>query len=186
MRSKRISLKVVDALNKHEIPYMLVGSLATNFYSIARSTKDADIVIQASLIDTARILASECRELRIDPQFGFEGVTSTARILLRTGRPQFIVELFALSDDLHDQERFRRRVQADWEGRPTWIATLEDALVTKLRWAGTAGREKDYVDARNVIATSGERVDWPYVERWCDVHGSRPLLDRLREELKRR
>jgi hypothetical protein len=47
-----------------------------------------------------------------------------------------------------------------------------------------AGREKDVADARNLIAVQADVVDWPYVEQWCDRHGTRQLLDQLRQECK--
>ena len=66
--------------------------------------------------------------------------------------------------------------------RLVWIATLEDMIITKLRWSQHAGREKDISDARNLIGVQQEHVDWPYVESWCDRHGTRELLERLRHE----
>ena len=36
---------LIDALEAIETPYMLVGSLASNLYGIARSTQDADLVV---------------------------------------------------------------------------------------------------------------------------------------------
>lgn len=186
MTSEEISLRVVEILNEHQIPYMLVGSLSTNFHSTVRSTKDADFVIQASLSDTARLVARECETLQLDPQFGFESVTATRKLMLRSGADDpFIVELFGLSDDPHDQERFRRRMSVDWNGQPTWIATAEDALVTKLRWSQSAGREKDITDARNIVAIQADALDWPYVESWCERHGTREVLERLRRECER-
>jgi len=186
MMAEDISLRVVKILNEHDVPYMLVGSLSTNFHSIIRSTKDADIVIQAGLAETARLIAWHCDVLTVDPQLGFENVTAMQRIILRADADSFVVELFSLSDDAHDQQRFQRRQRLEWLGEPTWIATAEDALITKLRWAQGAGREKDIVDARNLIAVQGDALDWPYIESWCDRHGSRPLLERIRGELRGR
>jgi hypothetical protein len=186
MTSEEISLRVVEILNEHQIPYMLVGSLSTNFHSTVRATKDADIVIQAGLSETARLIARECDVLQLDPQFGFESVTATRKLMLRSKTDDpFVVELFGTSDDPHDQERFRRRFCVEWNGRPTWIATAEDALVTKLRWSQTTGREKDIADARNLIAIQGDALDWSYVESWCDRHGTREVLVRLRRECQR-
>jgi hypothetical protein len=184
MSSDDISIRVVEILNEHRIPYMIVGSLATNYHSTIRSTKDADIVIQADLTGTARLIAKESQFLRLDPQLGFESVTATTRVMLRADEEEFVVELFQLSDDAHDRERFKRRKCVDWLDRPTWIATAEDSLITKLRWAQHARREKDIVDARNIIGVSGKAIDWPYVERWCDQHGSRPLLEKIRGEVR--
>ena len=184
MSSEAISIRVVDVLNAHGIAYMLVGSLSTNFHSIPRSTRDADIVVQSSLGDAARLIADNCPELRLDPQFGFERVTATKKLVLRAEAEDFMVELFGLSDDSHDQQRFERRRRVEWEGRPAWIASVEDAVITKLRWAHLAGRRKDLVDVSAVIASKGETIDWPYVESWCDRHGSRKLLEQIRKEVR--
>lgn len=149
MISEEIALRVIEILNENQIPYMLVGSLSTNFHSSVRATKDADIVIQASLGATARLIAREFSELVLilNPQFGFESVTGTRKLeLCAQASEGFIVELFGISDDPHDQERFQRRTCVDWLGRPTWIATAEDAVITKIRWSRGIGREKDIID----------------------------------------
>src|SRR5579863_8620106 len=101
MTNNDISLRVIEILNEHQIPYMLVGSLSTNFHSTIRSTKDADIVVEANLGDAARTIAAECKALSLDPQFGFENVTGTKRIILRAEEVDFVVELFSLSADPH-------------------------------------------------------------------------------------
>jgi len=33
---------------------------------------------------------------------------------------------------------------------------------------------------RGVIAVQGERLDWNYIRRWYDAHGTRELLDKVR------
>ncbi len=40
------TVPVIEALEACEIPYMLVGSYSSNAYGIARSTQDADFVIE--------------------------------------------------------------------------------------------------------------------------------------------
>ncbi len=70
------------------------------------------------------------------------------------------------------------------QGRSTWILSAEDVLVTKLNWLLRANRQKDLQDIRNVIAVQGDAIDWSYVEGWCDQHGSRELLEKIRAELR--
>jgi hypothetical protein len=43
-----------------------------------------------------------------------------------------------------------------------------------------ADRNKDRDDIHAVISVSRELIDWPYVHRWCDEHGTRALLDEIR------
>jgi hypothetical protein len=63
------------------------------------------------------------------------------------------------------------------------MPTAEDVIVTKLNWALLAQRSKDRDDISGVIAVQGDRIDWDYVHKWCEVHGTRDLLDELRASL---
>jgi hypothetical protein len=177
-----IVLAVIDFLNENAVPYMLVGSLATNVYCVPRSTEDGDVVVQTSVTEVARQISRWRADFQFDPQLTFESVTATTKVVLRTTGHAFEVELFQLSNDEHDQARFSRRIQVRTMDRKVWIASLEDMIITKLRWSQHAGREKDISDARNLIGVQGDFVDWTYVEQWCDRHGTRQLLHQLRSE----
>lgn len=177
-----IVLAVIDHLNQHNVPYMIVGSLATNFYCNPRSTEDGDFVVEANLTQLARNIRAGRGDVRFDPQMAFESVTGTQKIVLQIEGHAFDVEVFRLSSDEHDQKRFSRRIQVRTFDRDVWIASLDDMIITKLRWSQHAGREKDISDARNLILVQNETIDWPYVESWCDRHGTRELLERLRKE----
>src|SRR5262249_20771406 len=124
-------------------------------------------------------------DFTLDPQMSFETVTGTVRHEVRVGGTPFKVEFFLLSRDPHDQERFRRRVQKTVLGRPVWLPSAEDVIITKLRWALLGGRSKDRDDARDVIAVQDVegRIDWDYVHAWCERHGTRALLDEIRRSI---
>ncbi len=93
MNSDEATLAVIDLLEARQVPYMVVGSFSSNYYGVPRSTKDADIVIELK-VSAVRSLAEELGDqFRLDPQPTFETV----------------IEFFHLSEDTHDQERFRRR-----------------------------------------------------------------------------
>jgi hypothetical protein len=49
--------------------------------------------------------------------------------------------------------------------------------------SGAASGAKDQDDRRGVIALQGNLVDWEYVFRWCDRHGTRGLLDEIRRSI---
>jgi hypothetical protein len=182
MNTDEVVSCVIAQLNEQNVPYMIVGSLATNFYCVPRATQDGDFVVQAPLGALARAISQASGRLRFDPQLGFESVTATKKIVLHTLEHDFEIELFELSDDEHDQQRFARRINVELLGQNAWIATIEDMIVTKLRWAELAGREKDTLDLRNLIAVQQDSIDWPYVESWCERHGTTAVLERLRRE----
>lgn len=174
---------VIDALGDLAVPYMVVGSLATNLYGIPRSSQDADFVIYLESISLQDLAQRLGPALPIDPQPTFESVTGTICHHIRLPDPPFHIELFRLSEDPHDQARFQRRRQVHIGDRETFAPTAEDVLITKLRWALHAQRTKDSDDIRSVLSVQQGNLDWNYIHSWCDQHGTRELLDQIRQEL---
>jgi len=185
MQGDEAVVAVVEALDAVGAEYMVVGSLSSNFYGVPRATDDADIVVElgtASLGDVVRRLGPE---FRIEAQASFETITMTTRHILRVPSTGFTVELFLLSDNEHDRERFSRRRQVRLHGRTVVMPSAEDVIVTKLYWAFMRKHPKDREDVRDVITVQGDRLDWEYIHSWADRHGTRALLDEIRRDIPR-
>lgn len=172
-------LAVIDAIETLGLPHMLVGSLSSNAYGIPRSTQDADFVIELGSRSISEVQSRLPAGLQIDPQMTFETVTGTLRYLILLANSPFKIELFLVSKDPHDQQRFQRRIQQQAMGRTVWLPTAEDVVITKLRWSKQGHRTKDVDDVRNVLAVQESSLDWPYIHRWCDQHGTREVLDQV-------
>lgn len=177
MSAPELTKRVIKALDEAGIPYMLVGSFSSNYYGIPRSTEDADFVLQ---VEPARLQALTDRlgpDFVSDPQLSFETNTGTFKCLLMHRDTSFKVELFMLSQDAHDQERWRRRTVVPDLDRHVWLPSPEDVVITKLRWF----RSKDLEDVKDVVGVQGNRLDWPYIESWCAKHGTLGRLAAVRE-----
>jgi isopropylmalate/homocitrate/citramalate synthase len=179
MTTQELVRKVVEALEQLGVPYMVVGSFSSNAYGVARNTQDADFVVQLDRISISQIAAKLAPDFQFDPQMSFETITATTRYILEAPVENFEVELFLLSDDAHDRMRFERRRRVEMFGASAFLPTAEDVVITKLRWS----RQKDLSDARDVIAISGSQLDWTYIERWCEAHGTLQLLQDLRRSI---
>lgn len=174
---------LIDLLNDRGVDYMIVGSFSSNRYGVARATKDADLVLRLEARDLERLLAALPPELEVDPQASFEMVTGTWRRIIEVPSIPFTIELFELSADEHDRCRFARRKSLTLLGRTAWLPLPEDVIVQKLRWAQVAKRGKDFDDVVSIMAVMGESaLDWDEIGRWCEIHGSTPLLERARDE----
>ena len=174
-----VTLRVIDALNASGVDYMLVGSFSTNAYGIPRSTKDADFVLRLQG-DFAPVFYEKLgNDFEVDPQPRFETNTGTFKQEMRFAGTPFTVELFRLSSDPFDQERFRRRVPVKLLGRDTFIPTAEDVVIMKVRWL----REKDRPDIKNVLTVQRGQLDSPYIEKWCRLHGTLAKLDEIRRSI---
>lgn len=126
MTTEQLVKLAIEALNHYGADYMLIGSLATNFYGVPRSTQDADIVVGGDLLPVARAIASSNDDFRLDPQIGFETVTATRRVIVNSLSNDFLIELFQLSNDAHDVMRFQRRRHAAFAGNSVWVASPQD------------------------------------------------------------
>jgi hypothetical protein len=179
MPAPSITSRVVAALNQAGLPHMLVGAFARNYYAEPRSTKDADLVLGVGVGSLRAVMDALGPEFRLEEQMAFETNTGTLKNVIHHPNSGFTVELFYLSQDAHDQERFKRRRPTTYEGQPTFVLTAEDYIVTKLRWP----RPKDFADARDVIAMQGDELDWAYIHHWTDLHGSRDKLASARASI---
>jgi hypothetical protein len=161
-----ITRAVINVLEDGEFPYMLVGSFSSNIYGIARSTKDADFVVDvADRTVIPRLMKALDHLLEFDPQSSFEGITGCVRHEAIARNFPFRVEFFERADDPFAIARFERRVRlySSVFGREVWIPTAEDVVVQKLRWC----REKDKGDARDVMTVQGKSLDHTYIQDWC-------------------
>jgi hypothetical protein len=116
-----------------------------------------------------------------DPQTTFESVTGTQCTRVVIPNSGFKLELFRRGNDPHDLARFERRRREKFLRREVFLPTAEDVIVTKLRWSECLQRTKDKDDIRDVISVQYQSLDWPYIEQWSAMHGTRQLLDEIRK-----
>ncbi len=169
---------LLSLLNEANVPYMLVGSFSSNAYGEARATKDADFVVDLNAETRQQILTQLPDTFEIDWQVCFETITGHTRQILKIPSIPFEIELFDISDEPFDQSRFSRRQQTSMEGHTVWLPTAEDVVVQKLRWACLGKRDKDMLDAVNVLKVRAGRLDFEYIRKWCD---QLDILDTLTE-----
>ena len=149
--------RVVRALDRHGIAYMVTGSIAASYHGRPRSTHDADVVIDPTpeqLDRFVRDIAADDAACKID--------------------------LIILKDRPFSREEFdrRQRVDLDFE-RGVAIVTPEDAILSKLEWARRSGdSERQLRDAAGVLELN-PGIDRPYIERWAVVLGVKDLWETL-------
>jgi predicted nucleotidyltransferase len=174
-----VMLKVVDALERARVPYMLVGAFSSNYYGIPRSTEDVDLVIELNRPLTEDFNQLLGPEFESERQLSFETNTGTQRQEFRVQGTLFKVELFRLSNGSFDQMRFQRRKPVEVAGRRVWFPTAEDVIVMKLRWA----RIKDKEDVKDVMLVQRGNLDWTYIEHWCKENGSVAIMEEIRRSI---
>ena len=117
MTSESLLAAVFDALAALDVPFMVSGSLASNFYGVPRATQDADLVLDLNRLRLDEFAARLGDRFDVDTQIAFEGVTGSRRVVVRVQDSVFRVELFDLTEDAYDRERFARRPPSSRQAR---------------------------------------------------------------------
>ena len=180
MNPNDIVAKVIAALDRAKIPFMVVGSFSSNVYGVERTTQDADFVMQLEPLSINHLIRELGPDFKLDPQLGFETVTMTSRYIATHIDPLFKIEFFLLSDDAHDLTRFGKRRIEQLHATPLPLPTPEDVIITKLRWSKGGKRTKDIEDVKNVLAVQNPaNLDLPYIRHWTTLHATRDLFENL-------
>ncbi|MEN3942657.1 DUF6036 family nucleotidyltransferase [Prosthecobacter sp. SYSU 5D2] len=172
---------ILDCVESTGIKYMVGGSIASMNYGIPRATKDFDLVIDVHEPEFTSFLKAVDPFFTLDPQIYLESLTGTKRFILQHRTTAFEVELFIKSQDPHHLSMWDRKTQRRlvFSKREAWTPTAEDMIIQKLRWQ----RDRDKMDVREMIGVQSPNLDWPYIENWCDQHGTRALLEEIRASI---
>ena len=157
--------KIVNILTTLQIPYMLSGSIAMNFYAEPRVTQDIDIVIDMQDYDVASFVKA------LEDKFYYfqEGIYTEIRrkgmfniIDFETG---FKVDFIIRKNDLYEQVKFQNSRQVKYSDIDLRIINLEDLIISKLQWIQVLESDKQKNDIVNLL--DNEQLDLDYVKYWC-------------------
>ena len=172
MSSAPVFREVIAALGQAAIPYMVVGSFASNLYGTGRGTQDIDLVVSA---DADQIQAL----LRLFPksQYYFDVDTAVEAAkrksmfnILDMQRGWKIDIIFAKAAPYH-QQAFQRRTAAEIEQVPLFAARAEDVIISKLDWARMGGSARQLEDVAGVLKVQRDALDRAYIEKWVQELG---------------
>ncbi len=167
MSVSEVFRRITAALDQAGITYMLSGSFASTFYGAPRSTQDIDFVIDATPEQVRRFaegLPSE--KYYVDPDAALEAHRRRSMfnvIDLATG---WKIDLIIRKTREFSQEEFRRRQRVAVQGVPVFVATAEDAIISKLEWSKWAQSQRHIEDVAGILRLRWPSLDRPYLEKW--------------------
>jgi hypothetical protein len=177
--------RILEVLDRLEIPYFVTGSVASSVYGIPRTTRDIDIVADLRL--------DQVDELAVELRQDFYADREMMKEAFRRGRSFNLIHLgsthkidiFPLGRDEYSREAFSRRrfARTDFPGGPIEcvLGSVEDIVLNKLCWyrAGGEASEAQWNDLRGIVLVSGTRLDREYLRHWARTLEVSDLLERL-------
>lgn len=166
MTVQDLLVRLVAALEAAGIPYMLTGSYASSLHSIPRATRDLDIIIFPNRDQLTRFLQSlPSSEYHSDPVDAIDALRHRGQFNIIDYATGWKVDFIIPSFDEFQIEEFERRQVIEVNGLQLSVASPEDIVIAKLRWAKIGESERQVEDAATVIRLQGAKLDIAYVER---------------------
>ncbi len=167
MNLDEVVLRVVEILNKMDIPYFLTGAMAVVYYGEPRTTHDIDLIIVVKESDVNLMVINFEQDFYIDEfsiRTAIEEKDMFNAVHKETG---FKVDFWILGEDDYNKERFKRRVQVNVLGTKIYLPTAEDAIISKLEWFKMSDIDKHYYDALGIYRIQKGNLDTDYINNWC-------------------
>lgn len=160
---KELLHRISQILEENEIPYMLSGSVALGLYTVARTTRDIDIVIELKESDVEKFILG-FEEFFVDEIGVAEEVRRGGIFNLIDKRTAFKIDFIVRSNTIYGNEEFSRREKLSLEGVDLWVVSLEDLIIAKLRWIQDYQSDRQISDIKSLLLNP--TINWEYLNKW--------------------
>jgi hypothetical protein len=166
---------VAQRLESADIPYMVTGSIACNFYTLPRMTRDIDIVIELKPQDAQKVYELFSKDFYIDKEAVKSEIARRGMFNIIHNKYIVKVDFIVRKDTEYRKEEFLRRRQIQIENEKIFLTAPEDLIISKLEWAKESHSEMQLKDVKNLL-DNVKNLDYAYLEKWTTKLGLSELL----------
>lgn len=167
MTAGDIFQRIVGALDRAGIPYMLTGSFASSYHGSPRSTQDIDIVIAPTaeqICALVKLLPDP--EYYVDEDAALDAHDRQGKFNVIDIETGWKVDLILRKSRPFSRGEFNRREFIEFQGLQLAIATAEDVLIAKLELAKLGESQRQVEDADGILKIRAGQMDLDYVRGW--------------------
>jgi hypothetical protein len=160
--------RIVPALERAHVPFMVAGSFASAAHGLPRSTNDLDIIIDPTRESLDSLLAQLPPETYyVDVDVARDALQRRAMFNVIDHATGWKIDFIIRRNRAFSREEFERRSPMSLLGVEVLMASAEDTILAKLEWSkASGGSERQRRDIAGIIATLGESLDRTYLEHW--------------------
>jgi hypothetical protein len=157
--------QVAQRLECANIPYMLTGSLAANFYAVPRMTRDIDIVIELQFFDAKKIIQLFKDDFYVSNDSIHDAIKHQTMFNIIHNESILKIDFIIRKNETYRDTEFKRRKQVLLDETQIWIVAPEDLIISKLCWAKDSRSTTQLNDIRNIFQTTQD-LDNEYIQKW--------------------
>jgi hypothetical protein len=164
---------VSQKLEQLQIPFMLTGSMALNYYAQPRMTRDIDVVLALVPEDIPRLVEAFEPEYYVSSEAAAAAVRDHTTFNLIHQESVIKVDCIVKKETEYGRTEFDRRQEIVVADFHTFVVSKEDLILSKLLWAKDSRSEMQLRDVKSLLATGSEHN---YLESWAQRLGVTELL----------
>lgn len=168
MTQEEIVKRVTTTLENLNIPYMLIGAIAVNYYGRPRFTHNLDLVVQIQMKDAERLTRIFESEFYIAIEGIIDAIEHYTMFNLIHSETGFKVDCWILKDEEYDKTSFTRRRKEIVFDQAMYISSPEDLILAKLDWYKKSDIQKHYDDVLGIFEIQTGKLDIEYIRRWSN------------------
>lgn len=158
---KDVFRRVVEALGRAHVPFMITGSFASSYYGVTRSTQDIDFVVDPSPDQIQSFVRSlSAAEYYVNEEAAIEAQRHQSQFNVIDLDAGWKVDLIIRKARAFSREEFDRRRAAEFDGVPFFVTTAEDLILAKLEWAKLGESQRQIDDVAAGPEGSGHDREW--------------------------
>ncbi len=172
MQAADLLRHLVTVLEELDLPYALVGSIASMAYGEPRATLDIDVVVRLEPTDAVRLETRFPRdEFYLDVEAVREAIRERSQFNIIHPSSGLKIDVFVEGDEVERiQIEDRRRLPA-LPGLAASFSPPEELILKKLLYYRDGGSEKHLRDIKAMLEISGTEIDVDRVARGAEALG---------------
>lgn len=155
---------LVQFFERHQIPYMLSGSMAMSTYTGPRYTRDFDFIVHLKPTDAALVAGFFQEGYYCDEEAVHEAIATGGMFNIIDHKSNYKADFVLLKQLPFRVTEFERRIPVKFLDMQLYIVTKEDLLISKLIWIQELQSSIQAEDIK--LLASLEGLDRAYIRHW--------------------
>ncbi|MCE9545136.1 MAG: hypothetical protein K8T25_06420 [Planctomycetia bacterium] len=168
---KELLVDCLKRLGRSGLDYMLVGSMASNYWGIPRSTHDLDFVVRLRAADVPALVNEFQQDFFIQPESVRAALKPPYQFNALDERSALKVDFWVLHESPFEQQAFDRRRMVTLFETPACLSSAEDVILHKLYWNKLSPSDRQLGDSAGVFAVQQSALDMEYMQLWSEKLG---------------
>jgi len=159
---EEILAKLALALDKHSIPYMIIGGQAVLLYGEPRLTRDIDVTLGVD-VDSLSKITEMAKDLSLKPlPSKVEDFVKKTMVLPTKDEATGIRVDFIFSFTPYEKQAIQRAREIPIKKAVVRFGSPEDVIIHKV----FAGRARDLEDVKSILLKNTSSLNFSYIRKW--------------------